>query len=116
MGVMQFYKQRVLPSQAGHSRRAVHPTRVGLMRTSEWRALPSQARPGKRAAHPYPRVGVCDAAQASQQRALCRCWQSEASEQRTPREGRCVMRYAAASSAVAGKVRKASSSAPPTRE
>ena len=32
---MQFYEQRALPSQVGHSRLAEHPTRVGVMQTSE---------------------------------------------------------------------------------
>ena len=64
IGAMQFYKQRALPSQAGRSRRAAHPTRVGVMQASEQRAisaasaLPLQAGRDKRAAPPYARVGV----------------------------------------------------------
>ena len=36
-------QQQALPSQAGRSKRAAHPTRVGVMRHFMRRALPSQA-------------------------------------------------------------------------
>eukprot|EP00964_Phaeocystis_antarctica_P056385 scaffold33264_cov50-Phaeocystis_antarctica.AAC.1 len=64
-------QRRAPPLQAERDRRAVHPTRVGVMQASEQRALPSQARSGKRAAHPYARVGELHTLRASGRDAAC---------------------------------------------